>query len=169
MKSAEFSFSFADILNRLGGFSRDIGTVGDAKGRLLSCRRIDPEYGGNIMARLWMSDFACRRYYIMSVTVFFDPLYEKDIIIIPEFKLSFRYQWNCSDFRTDKVMSIVDELCNAKVSDSYLCEWQLMCVAVAVCAVYVHVDRLSYETPEFDMARELLEDPYGDIYIMDHC
>jgi len=163
MKSILFSFSFADILSRRNDFYRDIRSVGDAKGQILTCHNIVHENADNIVAGLWMSDCSGKRYSVISLAAFFDPCYVCDVIIIPELKLSFRYQWDCSDFYTEKVMSIIDDLCREKTSDITLCEWDLLCAAAAVCAVYEFRERLCFVDAVNSMMCELLEDKSGGI------
>ena len=162
MKPIEFTFSFADILCRRNDFRRDARSVGGANGKILSCAEISHDGGGGAMVRLWMSDFTGKSYFIVTVAAFFDPCFVSDIIIVPEFKLSFRYQWAYSNFNTEKIMSIMDELCSEKSLIAALCEWDLLCTAAAVCAVYEFKSRLCYEEAAPLYAHELLTNPFGD-------
>ena len=163
MKLSQYTFSFSDALTRHGTFPGDIRVAGDAKGQILECREIDPEYDGNIIARLWMPDVTGRKNSIMTLAVFFDPLYGADTVIIPEFQLAFCYQWGCENFNIDKVMSTINGLCGVKILDASLDEWQLICAAAAVCAVYEHVGRLCIEMLDFKPPSERLEDGRSDI------
>jgi len=163
MKSALFSFSFADILNRRNDFYRDIRSVSSAKGQILACRDMDLEYTGNIIVSLWMSDCSGTRYSVMTLAAFFDPCYVSDVIIIPELKLSLRYQWNCIDFNTERVMSVIDGLCREKTSDTALCEWDLLCAAAAICAAYEYKERLCYIDIGDSKACEILTNQFGGI------
>jgi len=157
MGSYEFTFAVDDILARRGDFLRDIRSVSGAKGHIIECSKKNEENIEKINAKLWMPNFSGDRYSIMTVAALFDSNYDMDIIIVPEFKLSFYYRWGGADFNTEKVMLIMDELCKAKSADPELYEWVYISVAAAVCAVYEHVGRLSFIKPKSDIAYECLD------------
>ena len=165
MEFEKFEFTFADVLGRRGDFRRDIRSVGSAKGMMLSCNGIGCDDGSSVMARLWMSDLVVKRHSIITVAAFFDPCFVFDTIIVPELKLSFFYRWGYTDFNTEKIMSLMDELA-AKHSSTSLCEPDLLRAAAAVCAVYEFSRRLHYEEPDASIPHEVLPDHFGDVF---HC
>jgi len=154
MDAYEFTFAIDDILSRRGDFLRDIRSASGVKGHIAECKPLSAEDAGNINARLWMPSFSGDRYYVLTVTAFFDPCLVLDIIIVPEFKLSFYYSWDNADFNTEKLMSVIDKLCKAKASDAELHEWVYLSVAAAVCAVYEHMGRIRFVEPDSDIAHE---------------
>jgi hypothetical protein len=165
MKSAKFNFKCADILSRRGDFIRDIRSVCDLNGQIFDCERIFSEDGNYIIARLWISGVTGNSHSTLTVAAFFDPSYDADIIIVPEFKLAFRYQWDGKNFNTEKVMLIMDKICCSKLSDHNLHEWNLLCIAASVCAVYDYVGRLEFGGFESGILHEFLIEPMGVAYM----
>jgi hypothetical protein len=160
------SFTFADILGRRGDFRGDIRSVGAAHGQIISQDGLDPDDDSYLVSRLWISNATGKRHTIMTVGILLDHCFEFDTVIVPEYKLSFRYPWGHADFHTDKLMAILDGLYGAKTSVTALCEWDILCVAAAVCAVYEFHLRLHYEAnpPE---AIELLNGQSDDDFQRD--
>ena len=158
MESTEYTFTFADILSRRGDFYRDIRSVGNVEGYILTCRCINEENDYGIAVRLWMPGPVGKTYAIMTVIAFFDPGYISDIIIIPEYKIAFYYHWGRDHFRTDKIMSIIDVIYYKKSTNITLYEWNFLSIAAAVCAVYEYRGRL-----RFDGFNKVCEPP-DDLY-----
>jgi len=152
MKDAVFNFSFADMLGRRGDFNRDIRSVGDARGEIISCRRIDGrDDAGPVSARLKMPKPSGDRFSVISLTAFFDHSFVSDTIIIPEFNMAFCYPWELCGFRTAKLMSIIDKFYSRGLS-----EWSCLCAAAAVCALYEFYGRTQFDERCWGKLREMI-------------
>ena len=161
MADSLFDFTFADVLSRGGAFPGDVRSAGDSMGAIASLRWIGAEEEGRAVARLRMHGFAGKRRVGLTVAAFLDPLFEADLVIVPEFRLSFYYRWGCMDFCAANLMPAIYALSRAKRCDSSIGEWELLAAAAAVCAVYGHLGRIDYEAPSGGKAVELVADGFG--------
>ena len=157
MKEAVFKFSYADILSRRGDFSRDIRTVGNAKGEIISCHLInDGDDFGPVTACFNMTDYSGKRFSIISLTAFFDRSFVCDTIIIPELKLAFLYHWGISNFNTGKLLRILDEACYRNPAFLDMGEHAFLTAAAAVCALYEWYGRSNFDERCWRTPREMI-------------
>ena len=149
-------FAFSDILSQRGDFYRDIRTVGDVSGTILECRA-GQNSADYVQARLWMPEVLGAKYFVMTLIAFLDPCFEADTLIVPEFNLSLNYKWGLANFKTEKIITALESLNEVKPAGTDLCEWDIICVSAAVCAVYEHIGRINYCEPKSWMAYEYID------------
>ena len=142
-----FDFLFSDALGRRGDFRRDIRSVGAAKGAIVDFSQVTGGDDCIFFIRLSLPFVSLSGFTNITMAIFPDPCFQSDTIVIPELNVAFYYLWDNIDFSTAKIMSVIDTLCYEKSGDSSLSEWDLLCIAAAVCAVYEYMDRLQYNAP----------------------